>query len=124
MNDREGTEAATTAVPFLKSGDRGTGSGSPEALASALSTPTSRKVRNIEAIRRIPMNVFSSARKEIPEVPLTDKVNKSPRRWNFGSSAMDALDSPLGRTKNLEDTNLHSSRVSPAEGRDFSGTVR
>ncbi|XP_050753418.1 Fanconi anemia group M protein [Gymnogyps californianus] len=116
MNDREGTEDATTAVPFLKSGDRRTRSGSPEALASALSTPTSRKVMNIEAIRRIPMNVSSSARKEIPEVPLTDKVNKSPRRRNFGSSAMDALDSPLGRTENLEDTNLHSSRVSPAEG--------
>uniref|UniRef100_A0A663DQR0 ATP-dependent RNA helicase FANCM n=1 Tax=Aquila chrysaetos chrysaetos TaxID=223781 RepID=A0A663DQR0_AQUCH len=116
MNDGEGTEDATTAVPFLKSGDRRTGSGSPEALASALTTPTSSKVMNIEAIKRIPMNVFSSAREEIPEVPLTDKVNKSPHRQNFGSSAMDALDSPLGRTENLEDANLHSSRMSPAEG--------
>ncbi|NXH70722.1 FANCM protein, partial [Hydrobates tethys] len=115
-NDREGTEDATTAVPFLKSGDRRTGSGSPEALASALSTPTSRKLMNIAAIKRIPMNVFCSAREEIPEVPLTDKVNTSPHRQNFGSSAMDALDSPLGGTENLKDTNLHSSRVFPAEG--------
>ncbi|NWH44042.1 FANCM protein, partial [Fregata magnificens] len=116
MNDREGTEDATTAVPFLKSGDRRTGSGSPEALASAPSTPTSRKVMNIKAIKRIPMNIFSSDREKIPEVPLTDKVNTSPHRQNFGSSAMDALDSPLGRTEDLEDTNLHSSRVFPAEG--------
>ncbi|NXU25848.1 FANCM protein, partial [Thalassarche chlororhynchos] len=115
-NDREGTEDATTAVPFLKSGDRRMGSGSPEAFASALSTPTSRKVMNTDAIKRIPMNVFSSAREEIPEVPLIDKVNASPHRQNFGSSAMDALDRPLGRTENLEDTNLHSSRVFPAEG--------
>ncbi|KAM9290170.1 Fanconi anemia group M protein isoform 2-T2 [Cariama cristata] len=116
MKDREGTEDATTVVPFLKSGDRRMGSGSPEALASALSTPTSRKVINIEAIKGIPMNVFCSAREEGPEVPLTDEVNKSPNRQNFGSSAVDVLDSPLGRTENLEDTNLRSSRVSPAEG--------
>ncbi|KAM9291412.1 LOW QUALITY PROTEIN: Fanconi anemia group M protein, partial [Morus bassanus] len=115
-NDREGAGDATTAVPFLKSGDRGTGSGSAEALASALSTPTSRKVMNIESIKRIPVNIFSSAREEIPEVPLTAKVNTSPRRQNIGSSAVDALDSPLGRTENLEDTNLHGSRVFPAEG--------
>ncbi|NXS73643.1 FANCM protein, partial [Pandion haliaetus] len=116
MNDRERTADATTAVPFLKTGDRRTGGGSPEALASALSTPTSRRVMNIEAIKRIPTNVFSSAREEIPEVPLTYKVNKSPRRQNFGSSAVDVLDSPSGRTENLESTNLHSSHVSPAEG--------
>ncbi|XP_019330330.1 PREDICTED: Fanconi anemia group M protein, partial [Aptenodytes forsteri] len=116
MNDREGPEDTTTAMPFLKSGDRRTGSGSPEALASALSTPTSRKVMNIEAIKRFPINVFSSAREEIPEVPLTDKVNTSPHRQNFGSSAMGALGSPLGRTENLEDTNLRSSRVFPDEG--------
>ncbi|KFR05856.1 Fanconi anemia group M protein, partial [Nipponia nippon] len=107
MNDGEGTEDATTAVPFLGSGDRRRGWGSPEALASALSTPTGRKVMNIEAIKRIPINFFSSAREEIPEAPLKDKVNTSPRRQNFGSSAMDALDSPLGGTENLEDTNLH-----------------
>ncbi|KAM6068917.1 Fanconi anemia group M protein isoform 1-T1 [Theristicus caerulescens] len=116
MNDREGTEDATTAAPFLGSGDRRRGRRSPEALASALSTPTGRKVMNIEAIKRIPMNFFSSAREEIPEAPLTDKVNTSPHRESFGSSAMVALDSPLGRTENLEDTNLHSSRVFPAEG--------
>ncbi|XP_059675716.1 Fanconi anemia group M protein [Gavia stellata] len=116
MNDREWTEDAITAVPFLKSGDRRTGSGTPEALASALSTPTSRKVISTETIRRIPMNVLSSAREEIPEVPLTDKVNTSPCRQDFGSSAVNALDSPLGRTENLEDTNLHRSCVSPAEG--------
>ncbi|KAM6311303.1 Fanconi anemia group M protein [Aegotheles albertisi] len=116
MNDTEGTEDATAAVPFLKSGDRRMGSGSPEAFASALSTPKSRKVMNIKAIKRIPMNVCSSAREEIPEVVLTDKVSTSPYGQNFGSSAMDALDSPLGRTGNLEDPNLHSSRVFPAEG--------
>ncbi|NWX16912.1 FANCM protein, partial [Aegotheles bennettii] len=116
MNDTEGTEGATAAVPFLKSGDRRMGSGSPEAFASALSTPKSRKVMNIKAIKRIPMNVCSSAREEIPEVVLTDKVNTSPYGQNFGSSAMDALDSPLGRTGNLEDPNLHSSPVFPAEG--------
>ncbi|NXX56414.1 FANCM protein, partial [Scopus umbretta] len=121
MNDRAGTEDATPAVPFLTSGDRRTASGSPEALASALSTPTSRKVMYIEAVKRIPKKLFPSAREEIPEVPLTDKVNTSPRRQNCGSSAIDALDSPLGRTENLEDTNLedtnlHSSHVFPAEG--------
>ncbi|KFQ62303.1 Fanconi anemia group M protein, partial [Pelecanus crispus] len=116
MKDREGTEDATAAVPFLEPGDRRTGSGSSEALASALSTPTSRKVTNIKAVKIIPMNVFSSAREEIPEAPLTDKVNTSPHRQNFESSAMDVLDSPLGRTENLEDVNLHSSRVFPAEG--------
>ncbi|KFP21016.1 Fanconi anemia group M protein, partial [Egretta garzetta] len=115
-NDGEGTEDATTAVPFLKSGGRRRGRSSPEALASALSTPTSRKVMNIKAIERIPMNIFPSAKEEIPEVPLTDKLNASPHRQNFGSSAMDMLDSPLGRTENLEDADLHSSRVFPVEG--------
>ncbi|XP_028942394.1 Fanconi anemia group M protein-like, partial [Antrostomus carolinensis] len=113
MTAAEGTGDATTAGPFLKPGDRRMGSGSPEALASA---PTSRKVVNIEAVKRIPMDVFSRAREEMPEMPLTDKVNTSPHKQNFGNSAMDALDSPLGRTENLEDTNLHSSRVFPAEG--------
>uniref|UniRef100_A0A8C4UP98 ATP-dependent RNA helicase FANCM n=1 Tax=Falco tinnunculus TaxID=100819 RepID=A0A8C4UP98_FALTI len=103
MSDREGTEGGTAAVPFLESGGR-TGSRSPEALASALSTPTGKKVMNIEAIRRIPM------------VPLTDIVNKSPRRQNFASSAVEALDCPLGRTENLEETNLLSSPVTPAKG--------
>ncbi|XP_075283427.1 Fanconi anemia group M protein isoform X2 [Opisthocomus hoazin] len=116
VNDTGGTEGATAAVPFWKSGDERVGGGSPEAFTSALSAPTSRKVTNVEAARRIPVNAFSSARAEIPEVPLANKVNASPRRQNFGSSAVDALDSPLGRTENLEDTNLHSSRVSPAEG--------
>ncbi|XP_075609244.1 Fanconi anemia group M protein [Balearica regulorum gibbericeps] len=113
---REGAADPTTAVPFLRSGDRRTGSGSPKALASALSTPTSRKVVNTESIRRTPMEVFSSTKEEIPEVPLTDEVNPSPHRQNFGRSATDALDSLLGRTENLEDTNLHSSHVFPAEG--------
>ncbi|XP_074960503.1 Fanconi anemia group M protein [Phalacrocorax aristotelis] len=115
-NDREGAEDATTAVPFLKSGNRRTGIGSPEALASALSTPTSRKFNNIEAVKRIPVNISSSTREQIPEAPLAAKDKTSPRRQNFGSSAMDALDSPLERTENLEDTNLRSSRVFPAEG--------
>ncbi|NXF36647.1 FANCM protein, partial [Nyctibius bracteatus] len=115
-NDTEGAGDATTAVPFLKARDRRTGSGSPEALAPALSTPTGRRVVNIEAIRRIPTNVLSSAREEIPEVPPTDEVTTSPHRQNFGSSAMDALGCPLRRTENLEDTHLRSSRVFPAEG--------
>ncbi|NWX77316.1 FANCM protein, partial [Alca torda] len=113
---REGAEAAAAAGPFLEAGAMRTGNASPEALASALPTPTSQKVMNIQAVKRIPMNVFSSAREEIPEVPLADKVNKSPCRQNFGSSAVDALDSPLGRTETLEDTTLRSSRVSPAAG--------
>ncbi|NXX05291.1 FANCM protein, partial [Larus smithsonianus] len=115
---REGAEAeaAAAAGPFLEAGARRTGNASPKALASALPTPTSRKVMNIQAAKRIPMNVFSSPREEIPEVPLADKVNKSPRRQNFGNSAVDALDSPLGRTETLEDTTLRSLRVSPAAG--------
>ncbi|XP_074725371.1 Fanconi anemia group M protein isoform X2 [Strix uralensis] len=116
LNDREGTEHATAAGPLLKSGGRRTGRGSPGAVASALPTPASRKVTNIEAIKGVPMNVFSSAKEEIPEVPLTEKVNKSPRRQNFRSPAMGALDSPLGRAESLGDVDLHSSRLSPAEG--------
>ncbi|NXL43856.1 FANCM protein, partial [Podilymbus podiceps] len=118
MNDTEGTEDATTAVPSWTSAGRRMGGGSPEALAPSLSTPTRGKVMNSKAIKRIPMNAFPSGRQEIPEVPLADNVNtnKSPQRQNFGSSAMDALDSPLGGTENLEDTNLHHSCVSPAEG--------
>ncbi|KFZ68124.1 Fanconi anemia group M protein, partial [Podiceps cristatus] len=119
MNDTEGTEDATTAVPSLISGGGRTGGGSPEALAPSLSTPTRGKVMNSEAIKRIPMNAFPSGREEIPEVPLAGNVNtnKSPQRQNFGSSAMDALDSPLGGTENLEDTNLHHSCVSPKKNR-------
>ncbi|NXV47250.1 FANCM protein, partial [Uria aalge] len=113
---REGAEAAAASGPFLEAGAIRTGHASPEALTSALPTPTSQKVMNIQAVKRIPMNVFSSAREEIPEVPLADKVNKSPCRQNVGSSAVDALDSPLGRTETLEDTTLRSSRVSPAAG--------
>ncbi|NXX19295.1 FANCM protein, partial [Podargus strigoides] len=116
MSGPEGAEGGTTAVPFLQSGARRTGSGSPEALASALSTRPSRKVMTVEAIKTIPMNVLSSAREEIAEVPVMDKVNTSPRRQNLGSSAMDALGSPLGRTENLEDINLHGPCVLPAEG--------
>uniref|UniRef100_A0A8C0FFZ4 ATP-dependent RNA helicase FANCM n=1 Tax=Bubo bubo TaxID=30461 RepID=A0A8C0FFZ4_BUBBB len=116
LNDREGTEHTTPAGPLLKSGGRRTGRGSPGAVASALPTPASRKVTNIEAIKGVPMNVFSSAREEIPEVPLTEKVNKSPHRQNFRSPAMGVLDSPLGRAESLEDANLRSSRLSAAEG--------
>ncbi|XP_030340798.1 Fanconi anemia group M protein isoform X2 [Strigops habroptila] len=116
MNGREGAGGASAAVPFLESGGGRTRSGSPKASAPALSTPTSRKIMNIKANRRIPMNVFSSAREEIPEGPLTDKVNKSPCRQNFGSSAVDALPSSLRRTENLDRINIPSSRVSPAEG--------
>ncbi|NWS10698.1 FANCM protein, partial [Pachyramphus minor] len=104
VNDREG---------FLKSGGRRTGRGSPEALPSAVSTPVSRKGGNVQAIKRIPRKVFSSARQEIPEVPLGDQGHKSPHGQKFGSSA---VDSPLGRTANLEDTTVRGSRVCPAAG--------
>ncbi|KFV64845.1 Fanconi anemia group M protein, partial [Dryobates pubescens] len=109
MEDREGAEDATTAVPFLESGGRRKGRGSPEALALALSTPTRGK-----AIKKTPRNIFSSA-KEIPEVTFAE-VNKSPHRQDCGSSATDRLESPLGRTESLEDINLHPSCVFPASG--------
>ncbi|NWS41538.1 FANCM protein, partial [Probosciger aterrimus] len=115
VNGREGAGGASVAVPFLESGGGRTRSGSPKASAPALSTP-SRKVMNIKANRRIPLNVFSSAREEIEEGRLTDKVNKSLCRQNFGSLAVDALHSDLGRTENLDHTNIPSSHVSPAEG--------
>ncbi|KAK2539057.1 Fancm [Columba guinea] len=57
-----------------------------------------------------------TAREDIPELPVTDQVDPSPRRQDVGSSAGDALGSPLGRTGNATDTTLHSSRVSPAQG--------
>ncbi|NXP10357.1 FANCM protein, partial [Thinocorus orbignyianus] len=110
----EGAEAADTAGPSSEQGARRTGRGSPEPLASALSTPTSRRVRSTEVIRTIPMNVSSSSRGGIPEVPLADKASKSPCGWNCGNSAMDTLG--LGRAETLEDTNLHPSRLSPGEG--------
>ncbi|XP_064919069.1 Fanconi anemia group M protein isoform X3 [Columba livia] len=95
-----------------------TGSGSP----AALSTPTGRRGLNSEAIERTALNVFSRAREAIPELPVTDQVDPSPRRQDVGSSAGDALGSPLGRTGNATDTTLHSSRVSPAQGGGFTGT--
>ncbi|NXY71363.1 FANCM protein, partial [Glareola pratincola] len=115
-NASKGAEGAAAAGPFLEAGARRTGSTSPEALASAFPTPASRKVTNIQAVKRIPVNIFSSAREEIPEVPLEDEVNKGPHRQNFGSSAVHAFGSPLGRTETLEDTTLRSSHVSPAAG--------
>ncbi|NXK42999.1 FANCM protein, partial [Piprites chloris] len=111
LSDREGPEPDPAAVPFLKSGGRRTAS--PEPLPSALSTPVSRKGGNVQAIKRIPRKVFSSARDETPEVPLGDEVRKSPGGQNFGSSA---VDSPLGRTANLEDSTLRGPRVCPAAG--------
>ncbi|XP_050191656.1 Fanconi anemia group M protein isoform X3 [Myiozetetes cayanensis] len=110
VSDREGPEPAPAAVPFLRSGGRRTARGSPEPLPSALSTPVSRKGGNVQAIKRVPRKVFSSAREETPEVPLGGEVPKSPRGQNFGSSA---VDSPLGRTAELEDTALRGSRVCP-----------
>ncbi|XP_061318424.1 Fanconi anemia group M protein isoform X2 [Pezoporus flaviventris] len=113
LNGREGAGGASAVVPFLESG--GERSGSPKASAPALSTPR-RKVMNIKANRRIALNVFSSAREEIAEGSLTDKANKSLCKQNFGSSAVDAFHSHLGRTENLNHTNIPSSHVSPAEG--------
>ncbi|XP_010085988.1 PREDICTED: Fanconi anemia group M protein, partial [Pterocles gutturalis] len=118
MNDGEGTEDGTAAALCLKAGGKRTGSGSPEALASSLSTPPSRKAMNSKPIKRIPINAFSSTREEVPEVRLTDKENKnkSPHGQSCGGSAMDALDSPVGRTGNLGDSSLRRSCVSPAQG--------
>ncbi|NXK49685.1 FANCM protein, partial [Chauna torquata] len=101
MNHTEVTGDATPAGPVWKSGER-MESGSPEALASSLSTPPRTKVMNIETVKRIPVHIIS--------------INPSSHRQNFGSSALDVLDSPLGRAENLEDTNLHTSRVCPVEG--------
>ncbi|XP_027761523.1 Fanconi anemia group M protein [Empidonax traillii] len=113
LSDREGPEPAPAAVPFLRSGGRRTGRASPEPLPLALSTPVSRKGGNVQAIKRIPRKVFSSAREETPEVPLGGEVPKSSHGQKFGSSA---VDSPLGRTAELEDTALRGSRVCPAAG--------
>ncbi|KFP29953.1 Fanconi anemia group M protein, partial [Colius striatus] len=110
--DGEGAEDATTAVPSWSLEDRRATRTLLEPSAAALSTPR-RKVTNIEAIRRIPMSGFCSAREEIPDVPLMDEVNKSPRRAEIPTFH---LDSSLGRTENLEGSNLHRSCVSPADG--------
>ncbi|XP_052552469.1 Fanconi anemia group M protein [Tympanuchus pallidicinctus] len=96
-------------------GDR-TGRGSQGASPPSPSTPTGRKVSSAGAAKRIRKNVFSAVREEIPEVHPTDKVNADSQRKSFGSSALDVLDSTGGRTENLEGTNLHASRVFPAEG--------
>ncbi|NXC43455.1 FANCM protein, partial [Penelope pileata] len=72
-----------------------TGRGDPAALAS---TPTGRKVRGVEAAKRI------------------HKGNTSSCRKNFGSSALDAGGSAVGGTGNLEGTDLRILRVCPAEG--------
>ncbi|XP_064007856.1 Fanconi anemia group M protein isoform X2 [Pogoniulus pusillus] len=111
VKDSEGAEDATTSVPFLESGGRRKGKGSPEALAFALSTPTRGKV-----LKKAPRNIFSSAKKEIPEASFAEKVNKSPHRQDCGRSAIDRLGSPLRGTENLEDINPHPLCVSPAAG--------
>ncbi|NWI07711.1 FANCM protein, partial [Tichodroma muraria] len=111
--DREGAEGAPAAGPVLSSGGSRTGRDTPEPLPSALLTPTSRKGVNIKAVRRIPVEVFSNAREQIPEVPPVDQVKASPWRQNFGRSA---TDSPSGRTESLEDPKLRGSRGSPAAG--------
>lgn len=116
--DQGGTRDTTAAVLALESGDRRRGHGSPAALASTLCTPTSRKVGNVGAVRRIPVNVSSGAREEIPELPPADKAKQSAHRQDFGRSAMGAPDSPLGRTELLADTDVRSCRMSPAAGKD------
>ncbi|NXH18248.1 FANCM protein, partial [Bucco capensis] len=98
----EGAEDASTAEPCLEAGGRRAASASPEALPSALSTPT----RRIAASRRIPLNIFSPAREEIPE--------KSPHRQDFRRSALDPLGSSLGRPGKVEDTKLPSCHVAAA----------
>uniref|UniRef100_A0A663LPK8 ATP-dependent RNA helicase FANCM n=1 Tax=Athene cunicularia TaxID=194338 RepID=A0A663LPK8_ATHCN len=113
LKGREGTEHAPAAGRLWKRGGRRTGGGSPGAVSSA-PAPASGNVPNTEAVRGIPVNVFSSAREEIPEG--TEKVTKSPRRQNFRSPAVGVCDSPLGRAGSLEATDLRSSHLSPAEG--------
>ncbi|NXQ22802.1 FANCM protein, partial [Peucedramus taeniatus] len=112
-NGREGTEGAPAAGPVLGSGGSRRGREPPEPLPSALLTPTGRKGVNIKAAKRITMKVFSNAREKIPEVSSVDQVKESPWRQNFGRSAMD---SPSGRTENLEDSELRGSPGSPAAG--------
>uniref|UniRef100_A0A8C9L1D1 Fanconi anemia group M protein n=1 Tax=Pavo cristatus TaxID=9049 RepID=A0A8C9L1D1_PAVCR len=107
-----------TAVPGGTPGGR-TGRGSAGASPPSPSTPTGRKVSSAEAAKRIRKNVFCTVREEVPEVHPTDKVSASSQRKSFGSSALDALDSTGGRTENLGGTNLHTSRVPAAEGREF-----
>ncbi|XP_021258717.1 Fanconi anemia group M protein isoform X2 [Numida meleagris] len=85
-------------------------------LPPSLSTPTGRKVSRAEATKRIRKSVLFSVREGIPEVHPTGEVNASSQRKNFGSSALDALDSAGGRTENLQGTNLRISPVLPAEG--------
>ncbi|NXO18813.1 FANCM protein, partial [Oriolus oriolus] len=112
-SDREGTEGAPAAGPFLKSGGSRTGRDPPGPLPSTLLTPTGRKGVDVKAARRIPMKVFSNAREQIAEVPPADRVQKDPWRQNFGRSA---VDSPSGRTEGLENSKLCGSWVSPAAG--------
>lgn len=107
-----------TAVPGGTAGGR-TGRGSPGASPPSPATPTGRRASSAEATRRIRKKVFSTVREETPEVCPTDKVNPNSQRNSFGSSASDALHTTGGRTENLEGTNLHTSRVFPAEGREF-----
>ncbi|KAM3670552.1 Fanconi anemia group M protein [Ammospiza maritima maritima] len=107
-NGREGAEGAPAAGAVLESGGSRRGREPPEPLPSALLTPTSRKGVNIKAVKRISMEVFSTAREQIPEVPPVDQVKESPWRQNFGRSA---LDSPPGRTESLENTKLHGSHA-------------
>ncbi|OPJ90118.1 Fanconi anemia group M protein isoform A [Patagioenas fasciata monilis] len=111
-SDGKGAGGGST-WPCSRPGDT-TGSGSPGASAAALSTPTGRRGLNSEAIKRTPLNVFSRAREDILELPVTDQVDPGPCRQHLGSSAGDALGSPLGRAGNAADTTLRSSRVSPA----------
>ncbi|XP_010710473.1 Fanconi anemia group M protein isoform X1 [Meleagris gallopavo] len=101
-----------TAVPGGMPGGRTRRGASPPSP----STPTGRKVRSAEATKRIRKNMFSTVREESPEVHPTDKVNANSQRRSIRSSALDVLDSTGGRTENLEGTNLHTSRVFPAEG--------
>uniref|UniRef100_A0A8C3XGR8 ATP-dependent RNA helicase FANCM n=1 Tax=Cyanoderma ruficeps TaxID=181631 RepID=A0A8C3XGR8_9PASS len=121
--DCRGLESRNVSTPLSlqgRKGREGLGAGGstagrepPEPLPSALLTPTSSKGVSVKAGKRIPMKVFSDAREQIPEVPPVDQAQESPRRQNFGRSAMD---SPSGRTERREDTKPRGSRGSPAAG--------
>ncbi|NXX97074.1 FANCM protein, partial [Centropus bengalensis] len=112
-----GTKDGSPAASGLKPGDRRTGGGAPAALSSALPTPTSRKVLNLEARRRIPMRAFPRAREEAPEGSHPGAAPEDGTRdgRGGGSPAGGALQSP-SRTESLENPDLPRSCVPPAEG--------
>ncbi|XP_067410812.1 Fanconi anemia group M protein isoform X2 [Emydura macquarii macquarii] len=89
--------------------------GSYDSLASAFSTPKSRKVMNVKVLKRISMNAFSRIRKEIPQMLPTHEVNTNTVKVLL-NSALDTLDLPSGKTENLDHRQLHVSHKFPIQG--------